>query len=118
MIIGMADGEPRKSGGEGIGVCPKHFVPWVLTPVMGEFGVIVKGECHFFFSDQGPLIKAAVMWSIRAKESLIFLFVCLEAEMFLRAMRPTSSDAKLREEVGRHCVDRCVLPCERPFVVC
>jgi hypothetical protein len=34
---------------------PKHFVPWVLTPVMGEFEVMVKGGCHFFFSDQGPL---------------------------------------------------------------
>jgi len=30
----------------------------------------------------------------RAKES-DFLFVCLEAEVSLRAMRPTSSDAKL-----------------------
>ena len=48
MVNGMADGEPRESGGEGIGVCPKHFVPWVLTPVMGEFGVIVKGGCHLF----------------------------------------------------------------------
>ena len=38
-------------------VCPKHFVPWVLTPVMGEFGVMVKEGCHFFFSDQGPLLK-------------------------------------------------------------
>ena len=36
---------------------PKHFVPWVLTPVMGEFEVMVKGGCHFFFSDQGPLLK-------------------------------------------------------------
>jgi len=53
----MADGEPRKMGGEGIGVCPKHFVPWVLTPVMGEFGVMVEGGCHFFLSDQGPLLK-------------------------------------------------------------
>ena len=35
MVGGMADGELKKSGGEGIGVCPKHFVPWVLTPVMG-----------------------------------------------------------------------------------
>jgi len=52
MVNGMADGEVRKSGGEGIGVCPKHFVPWVLTPVMVEFGVIYKGGCHFFFSDQ------------------------------------------------------------------
>jgi len=35
--------------------------------------------------------------SIPEKEfsSLIFLFVCLEVEMSLRAMRPTNSDAKL-----------------------
>jgi hypothetical protein len=57
MVNGMADGEPRKSGGEGISVRPKYFVPWVLTPVTGEFGVIVKGGCHFYFSDQGPLLK-------------------------------------------------------------
>ena len=59
MVNGMADGEPKKSGGEGIGVCPKHFVPCVLTPVMGEFGVMVEGGCHFFFSDQGPLLKGS-----------------------------------------------------------
>ena len=37
------------------------------------------------------------MWeeNVRAKESLVFMFVCLEAEVSLRAMRPTSSDAKL-----------------------
>ena len=29
------------------GVCPKHFVPWVLTPVMGEFGVIIRGDVIF-----------------------------------------------------------------------
>ena len=51
MVNGVADGEPRKSGGEGIGVCPKHSVPWVLTPEMGEFGVIVEGGCQFSFSD-------------------------------------------------------------------
>ena len=50
-VDGMADGEPRESGGEGIGVCPKHSVPWVLTPVMREIGVIVEGGCHFLFSD-------------------------------------------------------------------
>ena len=33
--------------------------------------------------------------SIRAKEALIFLLVCLDVEASLRAMRPTSSDAKL-----------------------
>ena len=49
MVNGMAYGEPKKSGGEGIGVCLKHFVPWVLTPALGKFGVIVEGECHFFF---------------------------------------------------------------------
>ena len=57
MVNGMEDGEPRKLEGEGIGVCPKHIFPWVLTPVMGEFGVIVKGGCQFFFSDLGPLLK-------------------------------------------------------------
>jgi hypothetical protein len=37
------------------------------------------------------------MWegSIREKESLIIMFVCLEVEMSLREMRPMSSDAKL-----------------------
>ena len=33
--------------------------------------------------------------SIRVKESLIFLLVCLDVEVPLRAMRPTSSNAKL-----------------------
>jgi hypothetical protein len=57
MVNGMADGEPRELGGEGIGVFPKHFVPWVLITVMGGFGVMVEGGCYFFFSDQGPLLK-------------------------------------------------------------
>jgi len=97
MVNGMAEGEPRETGGEGIGVCLKHFVPWVLTPVMGEFGVMVKGGCHFFWVTRAHFWKVAVMWegSIRAKEYLISLFVYLEAEVSLRAMRPTSSDAKL-----------------------
>ena len=98
MVNGMADGEPRKSGGEGIGVCPKRFVPWVLTPpVMGEVGVMVEGGCHFFFSDQGPLLKGG--GDVEGEypcERVIFLFVCLEAEVSLRAMRPTSSDAKCK----------------------
>jgi hypothetical protein len=51
MINREADGETGKSGGEGIGVCSKHFVPWMLTSVVGEFGVIVEGGCLFFFSD-------------------------------------------------------------------
>jgi hypothetical protein len=37
----------------------------------------------------------------------------------LRAMRPTSSDAKLSwGKVGRDRVDCCILPCQWPFVVC
>ena len=97
MVSGMADGEPRESGGEGIGVCPKHSVPWVLTPEMGELGVIVEGGAILSLVTGAHFWKAAGMWegSIREKESLIFLFVCLEAEMSLRVMRPTSSDAKL-----------------------
>jgi len=76
----MADGEPRKSGGEGIGVCPKHSVPWVLTPEMGDFGVIVKGKCHFFFSDQGPLLKGGgdVGGKYPGERVFHFLFVCLD----------------------------------------
>ena len=34
-----------------------NTVPWVLTPVMGGFGVMVEGGCHSFFSAQGPLLK-------------------------------------------------------------
>jgi hypothetical protein len=41
MVNGMANGEPRELGGEGVGVCLIHFVPRVLTPVMREFGVMV-----------------------------------------------------------------------------
>ena len=59
MVNGMADGEPRESGGEGIGVCSKNFVPWVITPEVGDFGVIVEGGCHFFFSNEGPLLKGS-----------------------------------------------------------
>jgi hypothetical protein len=97
LVNGMADGEPRKSGGEGIGVCPKHFVPWVLNPVVGKFGVIVEGECHFFFSDQGPLLKGGgdVGRKYPGERAFEIFFVCLEVEMSLRVMRPTSSDAKL-----------------------
>ena len=44
MVNGMADGEFRESGGEGIGVCPKHFVLWVLTPVVGSWS---RGDAIF-----------------------------------------------------------------------
>ena len=95
MVDGMADGESMKSG-EGVGVCPKHFVPWVLTPVMGEFGVMVMGDC-LLLCDQGPLLKGGsdVGGKYPGERIFDFLFVCLKVEMSLRAMRPTSSDAKL-----------------------
>jgi hypothetical protein len=45
------------------------------------------------------------MWegSIRENEPLIFLLVCLEVEMSLRAMRPTVSDAKQMEGLWWPC---------------
>ena len=96
MVDGMVDGEPRKSGGEGIGVCPKHFLPWVLTPVMGELGVVVKGGCHFFFSVQGPLLKGGDVGGEYPRERIFGFFVRMfRGRDVLRAMRPTSSDAKL-----------------------
>ena len=97
MVNGMADGESRESGGEGIGVFPKHFFPWVLIPEVGDFGVMVKGGCHFFFSDQGPLTKGGgnVGGEYPCKKVFDFFVHILEAEVSLRAMRPTSSDAKL-----------------------
>ena len=61
-----------------------------------EFGVMIKGGCHFFSSDQGPLLKGGGDVGGECPcERVIFLFVCLEAEVSLRAVRPTSSDAKL-----------------------
>ena len=39
------------------------------------------------------------MWEGSIREKSIFLFVYLEAEVSLRAMRPTSYDAKLMGEV-------------------
>ena len=95
MVNGMADGESRTTGAEGIGVCPKYFVPWVLTPVMGEFGVMVEGGCHFFFSDQGPLLKGGDDVGGEYPCNRVFFFsVYLEVEVSFQAMRPTSSDAK------------------------
>ena len=85
-----------------IGRRRRWCVPQTLCPLGAhssneEFGVMVKGGFHFFFNDQGPLLKGGgdVGGEYPLEESLVFLFVCLEAEMSLRAMRPTSSDAKL-----------------------
>ena len=43
MVNGMADEKPENWEEKAL-VCPKHFVPWVLTPVMGEFGVMVEAN--------------------------------------------------------------------------
>jgi len=86
MVNGMADGESRESGGKGIGVCPKHFVPWVLTPEVGDFGVMVKGGCHFLFSDQGPLLKGGGDVGARGvsvKKSLWFICSYVKRQMCL-----------------------------------
>ena len=63
----------------------------------GIWGHSQGGMPFFSVVTRAHFWKAVVMWegSIRAKEPLIFLFVCLEAEMSLHAKRPTSSDAKL-----------------------
>ena len=51
MVNGMADRETSELGGEGVAVYLEDLVSWVFTPVLGECGVMVKGGCHFFFSD-------------------------------------------------------------------
>jgi hypothetical protein len=51
MVNGMANGETSELGGEGVAVCLESLITWMFTPVMGERGAIVKGECHFFFGD-------------------------------------------------------------------
>jgi hypothetical protein len=48
---------PKNREEKALVFAPKHFVPWVLTPVTGEFGVMDKGGCRFIFSDQSPLLK-------------------------------------------------------------
>ena len=64
----MAGGEPRKSGGEIFDVCPKHFVPWVLTPVMVEIGVMVEGGCHFSLVTRAHFCRAVMMWGGSIRE--------------------------------------------------
>jgi len=52
MVNGMANGETTAVNlGEGVVVCLGGLISWMFTPVLGERGAIVKGECHFFFGD-------------------------------------------------------------------
>ena len=98
MVNGMADGEPRKSGGS-----PGHWCsPQTLCPLGayssngGIWGHSKRGM-PFFFSGQGPLLKGGgdVGRKYPGERAFEIFFVCLEVEMSLRVMRPTSSDAKL-----------------------
>ena len=36
---------------------PQTLCPLGAHSIMGDFGVMVEGGCHFFFSDQGTLLK-------------------------------------------------------------
>ena len=79
--------KPENREEKSVGVCPKNFVPWVLTPIMGKFGVMVKGGCHFFFSDQGPLLKGGGNMGgeypcERFFDFFVRMFTCDEAYMF------------------------------------
>jgi hypothetical protein len=78
MVNGMADGESEKREKALVFAPNTAIVHWVLTPVAGEFEVIVEGGCQFFLVTRAHFCKAAVMWegSIREKESFIF-FVCM-----------------------------------------
>ena len=54
-----------------------------------------RGGMTFFFSDHTFERRQWCGRGVSLQKSLIFWFVCLEVEMSLRAMRPTSSDANL-----------------------
>jgi len=51
MVTEMANRESSKLRGEGVAVYLEGLISWLFTPVLGERGVIIKGGCHFFFSD-------------------------------------------------------------------
>ena len=58
MANGMADGEPRESGGEGIGWClPQTLCPLGAHSSNGGILGHSQGGMPLFFSDQGPLLK-------------------------------------------------------------
>ena len=48
--------ETSELGGEGVAVCPEGLISWVSTTVVGERGVMVKGGCHYSFSDLGSFL--------------------------------------------------------------
>ena len=74
MVIGMANRVTSEIGGEGVAVCPEGLISWVLTPVLGERGVMVKGECHFSSMTRAHFCRAVIMWggSIGVYDILFF----------------------------------------------
>ena len=88
--------ETSELGGEGVAVCPEGFISWVLTPVLKEYGVMVKERCHFSLVTRAHFCRAVIMWegSIRENE-FFYLLACM---LCLRVTRPTSSDARFMGE--------------------
>ena len=68
----------------------------MFTPVLGERGVIVKGNAIFTLVTRAHFCRAVMMWggSIRENEFLIFWLACLDVAISLRVISPTSSDAR------------------------
>ena len=62
-----------------------------------EFGVMVKGGCHFFFSDQGPLLKGGsdVGGEYPREGVFDFLVHMFRGKNVFTCDEATSSDAKL-----------------------
>ena len=62
---------------------------------MGEFGVIVKGGCHFFFSDQGLKGGGDVGGEYPGERVFGFFVRMFRGREVFTSNRPTSFDAKL-----------------------
>ena len=87
----------RELGGEGIAIYSKILVSWVFTPVLGECGVLVERNAIFPLETGDHFCEAVFMWGGSIHHFLLFWLVCLEVATSLRAVMPTSSDARLVE---------------------
>jgi len=52
----MVNKETSELGGEGVAVCPEGLNSWMFTPVLRGCGFMVKGGCHYSFSDLGSFL--------------------------------------------------------------
>ena len=59
---GMANRETSELGGGGVAVFPEGLISWVLTPVLRECGVMVKGGFHYFLVTRAHFCRAVIMW--------------------------------------------------------